>query len=258
MEKQPNTSNQTSIQSSMQTSIQTTTKSELISGLKAGIPIALGYFSVSFGVGILAIKAGLTAWIAVIISASNLTSAGEVAGIGVIAAAGSFLEMILTQLLINCRYCLMALSLSQKLSPKFTFGHRLLAAYGITDEIFGVAASRKEPLTPAFMYGIISIATVGWVSGTYLGAICGELLPARLTAALGILLYGMFIAVIIPPIRTSRANLAVILLAAAISCVIYFGIPQITSGFAIIISAVIAAAVMAIISPVPDEGGEAS
>ena len=228
-------------------------RADLREGLKDGIPIALGYFSVSFGVGILAVKCGLTAWIAVIISATNLTSAGEVAGIGVIAAAVSFLEMILTQLLINCRYCLMALSLSQKLSPKFTLGHRLLAAYGITDEIFGVASARKKPLTPAYMYVMTGIAAIGWVSGTFLGALGGELLPARLSNALGIMLYGMFIAVIIPPIRESLIDLAVILLAAGASCIIYYFLPQISSGFAIIISAIFAAGLMAALKPLPDE-----
>ncbi|MDO4466888.1 MAG: AzlC family ABC transporter permease [Bacillota bacterium] len=222
-------------------------------GLKDGIPICLGYFSVSFGVGILAIKSGLSALIAVIISATNVTSAGQVAGIGVIAVGGSFIEMILTQLLINCRYSLMALSLSQNLSEKFTLGHRMLAAFGITDEIFGVAASKKEPLTPSYMYGIIGISTLGWVSGTFLGAVCGEILPPILTASLGILLYGMFIAIIIPPIRQSKSNLMVILLAAFISCMIYYFASWISGGFAIIISAVVAAGIMAWTSPVKEE-----
>ena len=222
-------------------------------GLKDGIPIALGYFSVSFGVGIMAVKCGLSAWIGALISLTNLTSAGEAAGIGVIAAGGSFLEMILTQLLINCRYCLMGLSLSQKLDSSFTLPHRIIASYGITDEIFGVAASKEEPLTPFYMYGMISIATVGWVSGTFLGGMCGELLPKTLTQAMGIMLYGMFVAVIIPPIRKSWTNVAVILIAAAVSCVIYFVMPFISSGFAIIISAIIAAAVLAWIAPIPDE-----
>lgn len=233
--------------------MNSSTKSEWKEGMKSGLPIGLGYFSVSFGVGILAVRCGLSAWIAALISVTNLTSAGEVAGIGVIAAAGSFLEMILTQLLINCRYMLMALSLSQKLSPKFTLPHRILAAYGITDEIFGVAASREEPLTPAYMYGMIFVATIGWTAGTLLGGLGGELLPARVTSALGILLYGMFIAVIVPPIRTSRVNLAVVLMAAAISCVIYFGLPQISAGFSVIISAVIAAGIMAMVAPIDDE-----
>lgn len=225
---------------------------EFQKGVKDGIPICLGYFSVSFGVGILAIQNGLPAWIAAIISATNFTSAGEAAGIGVIAAGGSFIEMILTQLLINCRYSLMAIALSQNLSPKFTTLHRMLVSYGITDEIFGVASAQKKPLTPAYMYGIIGISALGWIGGTCMGAVCGEILPQVITSALGILLYGMFIAIIIPPIRTSRPNLAVIIIAAAISCVIYFYIPQISGGFSIIISAVIAAALLAAIAPIPE------
>ncbi len=222
-------------------------------GIKDGTPICLGYFFVSFGVGILAVKSGLSAWIAVVISASNLTSAGQVAGIGIIAAGGTFIEMILTQALINCRYSLMALSLSQNLSKKFTPLHRMLVSYGITDEIFGVAASKKEPLEPAYMYGMILIATIGWVLGTLLGAVCGEILPTLLTSSLGILLYGMFIAIIVPPIRNSKTNLAVIVLAASLSCVIYYFFSWISSGFSIIISAILSAGIMALIAPVKEE-----
>lgn len=229
---------------------------EFRQGLKSGVPICLGYFSVAFGVGILAVQCGLSAWIAGIISATNLTSAGEVAGIGVIAASGSYLEMVLTQLIINCRYSLMGLSLSQKLSPQFSTPQRLLVSYGITDEIFGVAAARKVPLTPAYMYGLIGISTVGWVSGTVLGAVCGEILPERLTAALGILLYGMFLAVILPPCRESGATLCAVLLAAAISCFLYYCVPQVSSGFSVIISAVAAAVVLAVAAPVSDSAPE--
>lgn len=231
-------------------------KTEFRLGLKDGIPIGLGYFSVAFGVGILAVQCGLSAWIAGIISATNLTSAGEVAGIGIIAASGSYLEMVLTQLLINCRYSLMAISLSQKLSPDFRGIHRMLASYGITDEIFGVASARKVMVTPAYMYGLISISAVGWVGGTVLGAVCGEILPSRLTAALGILLYGMFLAIIVPPVRESKANLCVILLAAAISCFIYYVLPQVSGGFSVIISAVAAAVLMAVLAPIPEENAE--
>lgn len=227
-------------------------KKEFLLGLRAGIPICLGYFSVSFGFGIMAVQAGLPIWTAVVISLTNLTSAGQAAGVGVIAACGSYIEMILTQLLINARYCLMALSLSQNRSG-FNAVHRAIASYGITDEIFGVASAREIPITPWYMYGMISVATFGWVFGTFLGAVSGDILPDILTSALGILLYGMFIAVIIPPIKTSLKNLAVILIAAAVSCIIYFFIPSITSGFAIIISAVIAAAILAVAAPLPEE-----
>lgn len=222
-------------------------------GLKDGIPICLGYFFVSFGVGILAVKSGLSAWIAVVISATNLTSAGQVAGIGIIAAGGTFIEMILTQALINCRYSLMALSLSQNLSKRFTPVHRMLVSFGITDEIFGVAASKEDPLEPNYMYGLILISTIGWVLGTLLGAVCGEILPTLLTSSLGILLYGMFIAIIIPPVRQNQKNLIVLVLAASISCVIYYFLPWISGGFSIIISAILSAGIMALISPIKEE-----
>lgn len=229
---------------------------DFVKGLKAGFPICLGYFFVSFGVGIMASKCGISPWVAALISLTNLTSAGQVAGIGVIAAGGSYMEMILTQLLINCRYCLMGLSLSQNLHPCFKPFHRATVAFGITDEIFGVASGQKEPLKPSYMYGMIIIATAGWTTGTLLGGICGDVLPSILTNALGVMLYGMFIAVIIPPIHDGLNNLAVILLAAAASCVIYYGFPQITSGFAIIISAIVASVIMAIVKPVADEEEE--
>ncbi|MDO4492039.1 MAG: AzlC family ABC transporter permease [Lachnospiraceae bacterium] len=226
---------------------------DFVKGLRHGFPICLGYFFVSFGVGIMASRCGISPWVAALISLTNLTSAGQVAGIGVIAAGGSYIEMILTQLLINCRYCLMGLSLSQNLDPGFKPVHRATVAFGITDEIFGVASGQKEPLKPTYMYGMILIATIGWTSGTLLGGICGDVLPAILTNALGVMLYGMFIAVIIPPIHDGLHNLAVVLLAAAVSCVIFFGLPQISSGFAIIISAIVAAVIMAIVKPIEED-----
>ena len=227
-------------------------KNDLKLGMKAGIPICLGYLSVSFGFGILAVKMGLPAWVAVLISATNLTSAGQVAGVGVIAASGPYIEMILTQVLINLRYSLMGISLSQKLSDDFSTPHRILASFGITDEVFGVSSAREKEVTPAYMYGMIIVAFAGWVMGTFLGALSGELLPKVLVNALGIMLYGMFIAIIIPPIKERSANLAVILIAAAISCCLYYFVPGISNGFSIIISAVIAAGIMAKIAPVKE------
>ncbi|MDO4616990.1 MAG: AzlC family ABC transporter permease [Lachnospiraceae bacterium] len=222
-------------------------------GIQHGIPICLGYFFVSFGVGIMASRSGISPWVAALISLTNLTSAGEAAGIGVIAAGGSYIEMVMTQILINLRYSLMGLSLSQNLDESFRPIHRLTVSYGITDEIFGVASGQKEPLKPAYMYGMIFIATVGWTLGTLMGGICGDILPVILTNALGVMLYGMFIAIIIPPIRESLSNLAVILLAAGASCLIYFCLPKISSGFAIIISAIFASVIMAILHPISDE-----
>ena len=221
-----------------------------IKGLSHGIPICLGYFSVSFGFGILAVKSGLQAIDAILISLTNLTSAGQAAGVGIIAAAGTLLEMAITQFVINLRYSLMGLTLSQKLSDKFTTLHRLIASFGITDEIFAVAVSQKDKLVPSYMYGLILISASGWVGGTALGAVAGLALPASLTAAMGILLYGMFIAIIIPAARKCKKDLIVILLAAAFSAIFKYLIPDVSFGFAIIISAVLAAVVGALLFPI--------
>lgn len=225
-------------------------KSPFIKGLSHGIPIALGYFSVSFGFGIMAVKSGIPAIQAILISLTNLTSAGQAAGVGIIAAGGTFVEMAITQFVINLRYSLMGLSLSQKLSDKFTTPHRLIASFGITDEIFAVASSQKDKLVPTYMYGLISISAFGWVSGTAAGAIAGLGLPSFLTAAMGILLYGMFIAIIIPAARSSRKDLIVICLAAAFSAIFKYLLPQVSFGFAIILSAVAAAVIGALLFPI--------
>ena len=221
-----------------------------------GIPIALGYISVSFGFGIAAVRAGLSVAAAVGISASNLTSAGQAAGVEIIAAGGTLIELALSQLVINLRYSLMGLSLSQKLDDSFTVPHRLLASYGITDEIFAVAAAQPGKLKPSYMYGLILISALGWTGGTLLGAVAGQALPQMFTAAMGILLYGMFIAIIIPPSRKSRSVFGAVLIAALISLLFKFVFTKISVGFAIIISASVAAAVMALIAPVPDDEKE--
>ncbi len=221
-----------------------------VKGLSHGIPICLGYFSVSFGFGILAVKSGLQAIDAILISLTNLTSAGQAAGVGIIAAAGTLLEMAITQFVINLRYSLMGLTLSQKLSDKFTTVHRLIASFGITDEIFAVAVSQKDKLVPSYMYGLIMISATGWVSGTALGAVAGLALPASLTAAMGILLYGMFIAIIVPAARKCKKDLIVILLAAAFSAIFKYLLPSVSFGFAIIISAILAAVIGALLFPI--------
>lgn len=227
-------------------------KSRFLTGVSHGIPICLGYLSVSFGFGINAAASGLSTIEASIISASNLTSAGQAAGVGIIAAGGTLLEMILVQLTINIRYALMGLSLSQNLDKKFTVSHRLLASYGITDEIFAVCSSQKQPLTPAYMYGIILISMLGWVTGTFLGASAGQLLPSSISSALGIVLYGMFIAIIVPPSRKNKSILFVTLCAAALSIVFRYVLTAVSSGFSVIICAVAAAAIGALLFPVKD------
>ncbi|WP_028514078.1 AzlC family ABC transporter permease [Ruminococcus flavefaciens] len=232
-------------------------KSKFLRGITHGIPICLGYLSVSFGFGILAVKAGLSVFQAAAISATNLTSAGQKAGLDVIAAGGAIIEMILLQLTINIRYSLMALSLSQKLDKSFTTPHRFLASYGITDEIFAVCSAQNEPLTPAYMYGMIFIAAVGWVTGTALGAAAGELLPAAVSTAMEIVLYGMFIAIVIPPAKKQHGVLFAAVIAAALSVMFKFAVPALSEGFAMMISAITSALLTALIFPVKDEEGEA-
>lgn len=230
--------------------------SRFLKGVSHGIPICLGYLSVSFGFGITAVASGLSTIEASIISASNLTSAGQAAGVGIIETGGTLLEMILVQLTINIRYALMGLSLSQKLDKKFTTPHRLLASYGITDEIFAVCSSQKEKLTPAYMYGIILISMLGWVTGTFLGASAGQLLPESISAALGIVLYGMFIAIVVPPSRKNKSVLFVAVGAALLSILFKYVLTAVSSGFAVIICAIVAAALGALLFPISDEEAE--
>lgn len=224
-------------------------------GLTDGIPIALGYLSVSFGFGITAVNGELSPLTAVLISLTNLTSAGQVAGVEVILALGSLLEMALTQLTINIRYFLMSISLSQKLDKSFTLPHRLLASFGITDEVFGVASSKREPLKPIYMYGLILLPFIGWSLGTLLGAVAGNILPEAINKALGIAIYGMFVAIVLPPAKREKGVLSASLLAIAVSLALAF-IPLfsfITSGFAIIISALVAAVVAALLFPIKED-----
>lgn len=230
-------------------------KSDFLRGMSHGIPISLGYLSVSFGFGIKAVNAGLSVLESSLISATNLTSAGQAAGVDIIAIGGTLIEMILVQLTINIRYSLMSLSLSQKLDRRFTLPHRLAASYGITDEIFAVCSAQKQKLTPAYMYGMILIAAVGWITGTALGAAAGQLLPESISNALGIVLYGMFMAIIVPPARKQRSILTVVLAAALISILFKYLITAVSSGFAVIISAVIASVVGAVLFPV-EEGSQ--
>lgn len=225
-------------------------------GMYHGIPIALGYLSVSFGFGILAVQSGLSVLEAAMISITNLTSAGQAAGVAIIAAGGLITEMILTQLVINIRYALMSLSLSQKLDGSFTLPHRLFASFGITDEIFAVASAQPGKITPPYMYGMIFVSWMGWTVGTIMGAAAGELLPASVTSAMGIVLYGMFLAIIIPPSRKERSVLLVVVIAAIISIIFKYLFTAVSGGFSVIISAVAASAVAAALFPIKEEAEE--
>ena len=224
-------------------------------GLKDGVPIGLGYLAVSFTFGIMARGAGLDTWQAVAMSFTNLTSAGQFAALGIIQAGAPFVEMAVAQLIINLRYCLMSCSLSQKLESGIPSFHRFLMAYGVTDEIFGVSVCRPGMLSPFYNYGLICVAVPGWTLGTLLGAISGDLLPARLLSALNVALYGMFLAVVIPPAKGNRILTGVILASMALSF-LFTRIPaldHISSGFKIIIITIMIAGAAAILFPVKEE-----
>jgi len=224
-------------------------------GLRLGIPIALGYLSVSFGFGIAAVNKGLSPLAALLISLTNLTSAGQVAGLEVIVTGGTLLEMALTQLTINLRYFLMSLSLSQKLSPAFTLPHRLLAAFGITDEIFGVSSAEKGEVTPSYMYGLILLPFIGWSLGTLLGAVAGNILPDSIKYALGIAIYGMFVAIVLPPAKKDHGIQLAAGLAIVCSLVLAY-VPLfsfVTSGFSVILCALVGSVVAALLFPIKDE-----
>lgn len=226
-----------------------------IDGLRDGLPIGLGYLSVSFGFGITAVGEGLRFLEALLISMTNLTSAGQVAGVTVIVAAGTFLEMILTQLIINLRYSLMGITLTQRLDKRCTTPHRLLMSFGMTDEIFAVAASKPYPVGPSYFYGLMTLPYLGWAGGTLFGALAGQILPETLRLAMGIMIYAMFVAIVLPPMKKEKGVLFVVLLAAALSCAVAYlpFLQWISAGFAIILCAVVAAVVMALVHPIADE-----
>lgn len=227
-------------------------------GLSDGFPIGLGYLSVSFSFGIAAVNMGIPVWAAIAISMTNLTSAGQFAGIGLIASGAGLYELALTQLVINLRYALMSLSLSQKLDGSVGRLHRFLLAFGNTDEIFAVASARQGLLRKSYLYGLMTLPYAGWTLGTILGAAASGLLPAFLGTALSTAIYGMFLAIVLPAAKKERPVLLVALTAAALSGIFQWAPwvkEAVSSGFSIIICTVAAAALGAFIAPVKEEEG---
>lgn len=224
-------------------------------GVRDGVPIGLGYFAVSFTFGIMAAGAGLSVWQAVLISLTNLTSAGQFAGLGIISAGGSLGEMALTQLVINLRYSLMSFSLAQKLENNAPQAHRFVMAFGVTDEIFGISAVQEGRLSPYYNYGAMCVAIPGWTLGTLAGAVSGNLLPAFLVSALNVAIYGMFLAIIIPPAKKNRAVLGVVIGAMAVSSLFALvpALKSVSSGFVIIITTLLVAGAAAWLCPVKEE-----
>ena len=231
---------------------------EFLAGVKAGMPVCVGYFSVSFGFGAMAVAQGVTLWQAILISASNLTSAGQFAGLTVMAAGAALAEMILTQLVINSRYALMSLALGQRLGPDAGLGCRLMMAFFNTDEVFALGMARGSKLTPLFFLGAGVIAAVGWVAGTAMGAVAGTLLPEGVRMALGVMLYGMFIAIVVPQARQEKPILASVALAMVFSCLFAWvpGLKEVSDGLVIVICTVAAASVCAALFPVEEEAAE--
>ena len=227
-------------------------------GLKDGIPICIGYFSVAFAFGIFAVENGLTVWQAVAISLTNLTSAGQLAGVPIITGGGTFAELALSQLVINSRYSLMSVSLSQKFSKNVKLWDKLLIAYGNTDEIFDVAHSNKGEIGKKYMWGLILLPVLGWTSGTLAGAVAGNILPAIVISALGLAIYGMFTAIVVPVAKKEKATALCVFLAIALSCAFRYipALNVVPSGFTVIICAVVASAIFAIVAPINTEESE--
>ncbi len=221
-------------------------------GFKDGMPIGLGYMTVSFAYGLFAVEGGLTTLSTVLISVTNLTSAGQFAGTGLIFQAAPYVEIFLTVLLINLRYMLMSLSLTQKLRPGIGLVPRLIIGYGVTDEIYAMAALRSGEITVTYMAGLMSLPVAGWTLGTTMGALAGTILPAAIRSALGIALYAMFIAIIVPPARQARPVLMVVILAAGLSIAgSYLPVLRDTpSGWRLIAATLAAALAGAVLAPI--------
>lgn len=230
-------------------------KREYIAGLRRGLPVGMGYFSVSFGFGAMAAAQGVRAVDAALISVSNLTSAGQFAGLTLIVAAAGLWELVLTTLVINSRYALMSLALSQRMGRDIGLLPRLAIAFINTDEIFALAMSQPERLTFPYLMGLGALPILGWTGGTLLGAMAGEVLPVSIREALGVMLYGMFIAIVVPVARKERRVLLVSLLALTLSSLFAWvpGLNQVSPGISIVVCTVAAAAVCAWLHPVEQE-----
>ena len=223
-----------------------------LKGMKDGLPVALGYLAVSFTLGIAAVKSGLTPFQAFATSALNNTSAGEFAAFSLIGAGVSYMEIALTTLILNMRYMLMSCALSQKIDKNTPIVHRFLMAYDVTDEIFGLSIMSEGRLDPKYTYGLITISAPSWAIGTYLGAVMGSVMPAGVLSAMNLALYGMFIAVIVPPAKKDK-TIAVVIAVSMLSSLMFSilpGLREISSGIVVIILTVVISLAAAILFPV--------
>lgn len=224
-------------------------------GFRRGLPVGVGYFSVAFGFGAMAAAQGIRALDAALISFTNLTSAGQFAGLTLIVAGTGLWEIILTQLVINSRYALMGLALSQRMGKETGLLSRMFISFINTDEIFALAMAEPGPLTPSFMAGLGLAPILGWTGGTLCGALAGSALPPSVQTALGVMLYGMFIAIVVPPARQEKPVLAAVILALVFSS-LFAWVPmlgEISPGIAIVVCTAAAAGLCAWLFPIPEE-----
>lgn len=224
-------------------------------GFRDGVSIGLGYLSVSFAFGIIGVGSGLSVLEVVMISMLNVTSAGQLAAVPILAKLGSLIELVLTQVVINARYALMSVSLSQRLDSDVRTRERLLIGFVNTDEVFAVATSKGTMLGKKYFFGLILPPYLGWSLGTLIGAVLGNVLPELLINALGIALYAMFIAIVIPEGRTNKNAALCILVSVILSCAFYFLplLKKIPSGFTVIIIAVLVSLIFALLAPVEEK-----
>ena len=224
-------------------------------GLRDGIPIALGYFAVAFTLGIVAKKAGLSALQTFMATALTNASAGGYAAFTLIEENATYIEMALTMLIVNARYLLMSCALSQKLKASTPIYHRMLVAFDVTDEIFGISVSVNGTLNPYYNYGAMTVSIPAWATGAALGVIMGNVLPQSLVSALGVGLYGMFLAIIIPPAKKNKI-IAGIVLISMVASYIFSKAPiicNISSGLRVIILTVVIALAAAVLFPVKED-----
>ena len=235
-----------------------TNRTCLRNGVRDGLPIALGYFAVSFTLGIAARNAGFSPLQALLASVTNNASAGEYAAFAIIAAGGTYWEVAVMTLIANARYLLMSCALSQKLAADTPLRHRMLLAYDVTDEIFGISVARPGKLNPWYTYGAMLVAIPGWGLGTFLGVVLGNILPLRLVSALSVGLYGMFLAIVIPPARHSRviAGLVAVSFALSFAASSWEALAGVSSGVKTIVLTVVISLAAALLFPVKEEGGD--
>ncbi len=227
-------------------------------GVRDGMPIALGYFAVAFTLGIAAKNAGFSAVQAMVESLTNNASAGEYAVFSLVSAGAGYWEVAVMTLVANARYLLMSCALSQKLAPETPLLHRMLVAYDVTDEIFGVSIAFPGRLNPWYTYGAMAAAIPGWGLGTFFGVVVGNVLPLRLVSALSVGLYGMFLAIIVPPARDNRVVLGLVLLsfAASLLASAWPVLAGVSPGVRTIVLTVVISLAAAVLFPVGDEEQE--